>query len=182
MRAPCFSRRSAVPLAVLAAGALASAGCAARAPAVPWTGSTAERAALEDTIKRLSRETGAAFDAADCERLDLAAIAGRFVFLAQGRVLELEGPEQMMELCRRIKRDRLSAHDEIQDQKVELLSRDAAYIVQRSVYTIRMRDGTSIVRPQVVTGIWVRRSEGWRLLHLHESWRPEERSTLPPGR
>jgi ketosteroid isomerase-like protein len=80
-----------------------------------------------------------------------------------------------VELCRRIKRDRLSAYEDIHEVRVEVLNRDAAYVVTRGDYTVRFRDGRTMVRPQVVTTVWARRPDGWQMAHLHESWQEATR-------
>jgi ketosteroid isomerase-like protein len=53
---------------------------------------------------------------------------------------------------------------------VEVLSREAGLVVTRGVYTVNFTDGRTSARSQVVTTVWTRRPEGWRMVHLHESW------------
>lgn len=129
----------------------------------------AERAAIADTIRELSRETARAVDTGECE-VAAAAVGGGFVLAAQGRMIELGSGEDMLALCDRWRQERLSAHEEIGEQTVHVLGRDAAYVLTRSVYTVTFRDGRTSQRPQVVTSVFERGAGGWRLVHLHESW------------
>lgn len=168
-----------VSVALASAIALIGSGCAptARRPLTD-----AERAAIADTVQRLSREASETFDSdLDCaEIIDRLAVSGRpEVFAAQGRLIEPEGRDEMVAMCRMIKQDRLSAHEEVQDVTVEVLARDAAWVLTRSVYTVRFTDGRTMVRPQVVTTVWSRRPEGWQRVHLHESWQGDGQASAP---
>lgn len=139
----------------------------------------AERAAIADTVQRLSSAIVQAFDAQDCEAE--LPVADDMVTVANGRVFELPNTKaERIAACEKMNEQRLSAHDEIQEQKVHVLGSDAAYVVSRSIYTIRWRDGRTTIRPNVGTGIWSREAEGWRLVHFHESWpEADERSISP---
>jgi ketosteroid isomerase-like protein len=133
----------------------------------------AERTAIADTVRELYRDGSHTFDAAvDCAEIaDWLADRASVLFVAQGRLFETGGREDgIMDMCQAIKRNRLSAEEEIQQQVVEVLNRDAALVVTRGVYTVRYRDGRTMVRPQVVTTAWSRGRDGWRMVHLHESW------------
>lgn len=132
----------------------------------------AERAAIADTIRQLSRETARAVDTGECEAA-AAAVGEGFVLAAQGRTIELGSREDMLALCGRWRQERLSAHEEIDEQTVQVLDRDAAWVLTRSVYTVTFRDGRTSQRPQVVTSVVGRGADGWRLVHLHESWPTE---------
>jgi len=86
--------------------------------------------------------------------------------------MELGGRDDMVAMCRAVKQDRLSAREEIEEQIVEVLSREAALVVTRGVYTVNFTDGRTSSRSQVVTTLWARPAEGWQMVHLHESWSP----------
>jgi pimeloyl-ACP methyl ester carboxylesterase len=87
----------------------------------------------------------------------------------------------MVQMCRAIKQNRVSAHEDIEDERVEVLGPDAAVLVTRSTYTVRLRDGRTTRRPQVVTTVWSRRSGEWRRMHLHESWQAFEEPPRQAG-
>jgi hypothetical protein len=164
--------------AVLLGVAIGIAGCGARPATFPQPLTDGERATIADTVRQLSREASQTFDSdLDCAEIMERLAGGGFpsYSVAQGRVIEAGSREDMVVLCRRIKRDRLSAHEDIHEVRVEVLNRDAAYVVTRGDYTVRFRDGRTMVRPQVVTTVWARRPEGWQMAHLHESWQEATR-------
>lgn len=143
-----------------------------------------ERATIGDTVRRLYREASQTFDSdLDCEEIvtRLAPAGQMGTFVAQGRLVEPASSEEMVKLCRAIKQNRTSAHEEIVDDRVEVLARDAAVLVTRSVYTVQLRDGRTIVQPQVVTTVWARSSGEWRRVHLHESWQLQEQPPEAPS-
>lgn len=130
----------------------------------------AERAAIADTIQQLNRAIVQAFDSQDCEAE--VPVSDQMVSVVNGQVFQpARTREERIAACERMNEQRLSAQDDIQEQTVHVLGTDAAYIVSRSIYTIRWRDGRTTIRPNVGTGIWSRQDEGWRLVHFHESWR-----------
>jgi hypothetical protein len=160
------------------------AGCGTRPEAIPESVTDADRAAIGETVRQLYRESSQTFDSdLDCEeivaRIAPEGQAGSFV--SQGQLFEVGGHDELVEMCRTIKRNRLSAREEIEDERVEVLGPHAAVLVAKGVYTVRLRDNRTIVRPQVVTTVWVRASEGWRRVHLHESWPSEQHEPGAPG-
>jgi hypothetical protein len=161
------------PVIALAGLGLASVGCRERPAPAPELLTDAERATIGETIRHLYRESSQTFDSdLDCdeivERLAPGGETGSFV--AQGRLFELTSREELVQMCRAIKQNRLAAHEEIEEERVEVLSRDAAVLITRGVYTVQLRDGRTTVRPQVVTTVWARQDGEWRRVHLHESW------------
>ena len=64
--------------------------------------------------------------------------------------------DEPLVLCRSITRDRLSATEEIDEQTVNLVTHDVAYVVTRSVQTTRWKDGRTQVLPTVETDIVAR--------------------------
>jgi hypothetical protein len=165
----------------LAGLGLAIVGCHA-VPAPPEPLTDAERAAIGETIRQLYRESSRTFDSdLDCEEIveRLAPGGQTGSFVAQGRLFELTSREELVQMCRAIKQNRLAAHEEIEEERVEVLSRDAAVLIARGVYTVQRRDGQTLVRPQVVTTVWARRNGEWRRVHLHESWQVGEQPASP---
>jgi uncharacterized protein (TIGR02246 family) len=136
----------------------------------------AERSEIADTITRLITQTAQAFNSDDCEDIANVSTLGdaRFVLAAEDQIITFESRDQMIAMCTAIKRDRLSAEEDIQEQTVHVVSADVAYIVTRNVYTMRWRDGRTEVRPGVETAIFAREDDRWRLLYQHQSWRVAE--------
>ena len=176
------ARMPLTPWIVASLVALTAAGCTTSTSTDPQPLSEAERAAIADTVRRINREAGETFDSdLDCAGIvdRLSVPGGKESLAAQGRIIDPGGRDEMVGMCRMIKQDRLSAHTEIQDESVEVLARDAAYVVTSSVYTVRFKDGRTMVRPQVVTTVWARRGEAWQRVHLHESWQTDGAPAAP---
>ena len=162
---------------------LGLAGCRAGAAVRSQPLSDVERATIGDTIRHLYRQASQTFDSdLDCEqivdRLAPAGQAGAFVTHG-GRLVEPASTDEMVRMCRAIKQNRVSAHEDIDDERVEVLGPDAAVLVTRSIYTVRLRDGRTTRRPQVVTTVWSRRAGEWRRVHLHESWQGDGQPSAP---
>jgi hypothetical protein len=165
------------PVIVLTGFGLSLAGCRAGVGVRSQPLSEVQRASIGDTLRHLYRQSSQTFDSdLDCEQIvaRLAPAGQPGSYVAQGWIVELTGMDDMVRMCRAIKQDRVSAHEDIAEERVEVLGPDAAVLVTRSVYTVRHRDGRTTARPQVVTTVWSRRSGEWRRVHLHESWQSVE--------
>jgi hypothetical protein len=167
-------------IAILVAGVIGAA-CNSAESANTQAITDAERAALADTIDRLYRRTDAAVDSLSCSELTgpgALPIVSPFLYVIEGQFIELSA-EQWAAACEQMVQGRLSAHNEIHDQRVHVLNRDGAFVVSRSTYTIRWKDGRTTSQPRVTTTVWSRRPEGWRQEHLHESWPDSQQPKRP---
>jgi hypothetical protein len=171
--------------AVVAIAAVGVVSCAVgqRHALAPLT--TADRTAIADTIERLSRQRpDSAARSVDCDELARrgraalpAGLRGRsapdLIIVSQGRIFGSRSNEELAEMCRwnrSVREARLSTQDEILDQQIHIISRDAAYELMSVRETIHWNDGRTTVRPMVITRIWSRGPEGWMRTHIHESW------------
>jgi len=161
-------------------------GCAAGPRLAPAALTPAERTAIADTIDRLSRQRTdpAALRSVDCDELARrgraalpAGLTGQsapdFSIVSEGRIYGSSTNEELAENCRwnrSVREARMSSRDEILDQKIHILNRDAAYLVRSIRETIQWKDGRTTVRPMVITQIWSRGPDGWKRAHVHESW------------
>jgi ketosteroid isomerase-like protein len=165
-------------LVLLAAASAFVAACEARQEP-PIT--EAERTAIADTIRQLRDSIVTALDTPQCDII--FPVADDMLSVINGRMRDPpSGPVDRAASCWRLNERRVSATDEISDERVHVLSRDAAYIVARSTYTTRWRDGRTTTRPNVATGVWARGRDGWQLVHFHESWPVEEVRAIEPAR
>jgi hypothetical protein len=167
---------------IVSVGAL---GCAIGQRHAPAALTPAERTAIADTIERLSRQRpDSAARPVDCDELARRGrvalppgLRGRsapdFSIVSQGRIFRSSSNEELAEMCRwnrSVREARLSTHDEILDQQIYIISRDAAYELLSIRETIHWTDGRITVRPMVITRIWSRGPDGWMRAHVHESW------------
>lgn len=158
---------------VLLALVLGSAGCAARAATDHRLMTDAWRAAVADTIRAVVALSQAAHESDDCEGGDNSWMPddGHVHYVALDRVIRLESRDEILALCQRLKRDRVSQREQIEEQTVHLLTPDAAYVVTRSVGTTQWRDGRTQVLPTVETAVMARQGDRWRVVYKHISWR-----------
>ena len=170
------SQRAAFALVLIVSGGA----CMAQPETDRPTLTEAERAAIADTVRTLLGETARAFDSDDCTGIaDISTLGdGPFVLAAQDRIIRLQSRDDMVAMCNAIKRDRLSAEEDIQEQTVHVVTADVAYVVTRNIYTMRWRDGRTEVRPGLETAIFARGAGAWRLLYQHQSW--TESAGVPP--
>ena len=54
----------------------------------------------------------------------------------------------------------------------QVISRDVAYVVREGKYTVSTKDGKTDHQYLVMSTIWDRTSGAWKMVHLHESYRP----------
>jgi len=174
--------RVSIPILVLALGSVrAPLGAQVTVPTL----SPAERAAITDTIERLSRlRPDSSARPADCDELarrgrdalpaDLKSrSAPDFSIVSEGRIFGSSSNEELAEMCRwnrTVREARQSAQDEIVEKHIHIISRDAAFEVLSIRETIHWKDGGTTVRPMVITRIWSRGPAGWMRAHVHESW------------
>jgi len=174
--------RFSIPILVLALGSAgARVSAQSNAPAL----TPAERTAIADTIQQLSRQrpdSGArSVDCDELERRGRDAMAPGlkrrstpdFSIVSEGRMFSSSTNEELAEMCRwnrSVREAHQSTQDEVLDEQIHVLSRDAAFEVLRINETIHWKDGRTTVRPMVITRIWSRGPEGWMRAHVHESW------------
>ena len=164
------TRPSVIALALGLGLALVSA-CAPRGPSAAAPLTAAERDAISDTIRRRYREMSELFRSKyDCDEIGGHIGAQRGSVATQGRLIDLPGPAEAVAMCRMSKGDRVAGRESINDERVEILGRDAAMLITQSLYGEEFRDGSIVVREKVVTTVWVRSDSTWRRIHLHESW------------
>lgn len=108
----------------------------------------------------------AAFAAADC-----TVAMGYFadwepLFVVSGRTMNRP---QLVQMCTRMAGPRPGPPRELVSHAVHVLSAGAAFSVTH--YSVRRPgpDGNRSAVAQVVTKVWVRIDDGWRIAHLHES-------------
>ena len=113
-----------------------------------------------------------AVDALDCAT-GLESLGTRApLFVSSGMVVRTE-PE-VREMCDGMVSSRGGAHFDMDSLTVQVLSPDAAYVVREGNYTVELLDGQTPTVYMVMTTIWHRTAEGWRMVHLHESFLPPE--------
>lgn len=149
---------------------LALAALIACAPAAPAEFTEADAQAVRDTVTTLENAMNLAVDGLDCDG-GLAHMRGREpVFIGNARVVRTDAA--VREMCSAMVAPRTGATFVMDTLTAHALSADAAYVVREGSYTIDFKEGPSQTMRLVMTTIWERHAEGWRMSHLHESFVP----------
>jgi len=149
--------------------------CARPAPAPPGD---AEAAALRDSVLALETAMNGAVDRGDCAT-GLGFIGDRRpLFVSGGHVVRTHAA--LLAMCGTMVAPRAGATFATDSVAAHLLGRDAVYVVREGLYTVRYRDGHARVEHLVMTTIWERGADGWRMVHLHESAIPVDSAAAPP--
>ena len=134
---------------------------------------SADLRALRDTVMKLEAAMNLAVDSLDCDT-GLSAMGDREpLFVSSGYVVRTG--QALRGMCEQMVAGRTGARFQIDSLTTHVLSKEAAYVVREGKYTIDLKDGTSPTVYMVMTTIWQRASDGWKMVHLHESFLP------PPG-
>ena len=150
--------------------ALAFVALAACAPTPPTDFTEADARAVRDTVAVLENAMNLAVDGLDCDA-GMAHMRGREPLFV-GNAMVVRTDDALRGMCAAMVAARVGATFVVDTLNVHALSADAAYVVREGSYTIDFRDGRSETLRLIMTTIWERHTEGWRMSHLHESFVP----------
>ena len=122
---------------------------------------------VRDTILALENAMNLAVDALQC---GLPEIGDREPMFVSGGHVVRTGAE-LQENCEEMVAPRTGAVFAADRITANVLSNDVAYVVREGNYTINFKDGTSRTPYLVMTTVWHRQDDGWKMVHLHESGR-----------
>lgn len=109
-----------------------------------------------------------AVDGLDCES-GLAYMAeAEPIFVASGMVVRSKG--ELGEVCEQMVAPRTGAVFAIDTRTANMVSDDVAVVVREGTYTINFRGQPSVDVDLVMTTVWQRTLDGWKMVHLHESF------------
>lgn len=92
------------------------------------------------------------------------------LFVSNANVVKTK--DALAVMCGQMVAVRTSAVFTIGTRTATILSDVAALVVREGSYAIHFTDGTSQTMDTVITTVWSRDDDGWRMVHLHESYRP----------
>ncbi len=137
-----------------------------------WTSPPGEQVdieAIRETVLQLENAMNLAVDALQC---GLPELGDREPIYASGGRVVRTGSE-LQEMCERMVAPRTGAVFVADRITANVLSNDVAYVVREGNYTVSFKDGTSRTPYLVMTTIWHRQDDGWKMVHLHESGQRE---------
>ena len=157
-------------IAKLGPWALAFLTLSACAPAPPSEFTEADARAVRDTVAVLENAMNLAVDGLNCDA-GLAHMRGREPLFV-GNAMVVRTDAALREMCAAMVAPRAGATFVVDTLNAHALSANAAYVVREGSYTIDFKDGRSETLRLIMTTIWERHIEGWRMSHLHESFVP----------
>lgn len=163
-----MSTRTSIPnFLCLAAVALTGCGGAAEDPAAVAVDMETQRSevlAAEDAINR-------AVDGLDCAGALAPMREAGPLFVSGGFVVQ--NKEELAAICEQMVAPRTGAEFSDLQRTATMLSADVALVVREGNYFVHLKDGTSEEHYLAMTTVWTRGDDGWEMVHLHESLRPE---------
>jgi ketosteroid isomerase-like protein len=153
---------------------LSIAGCS-EAPTNDANLPTAEwRQAVRDTLLDLVSASQSAYESGNCDQIaSLSWLPENppIVFFAAGdQVIRLDTHDQVASYCERLASRGGSMQEVVQEQTVNTLSLDGAYVVTQSLQSTQWPDGRVDARRWVETAVMSRQGGRWRLVYKHLSW------------
>lgn len=136
--------------------------CTASAEVLAQDLSAAEVKDVRSEIERLHGHEQEAFASGDCEAV-ASFYADDVTFFANGRAVP--SVEALVSLCGRIPRP-FEQHTAMRNE-LRVLSEDAAQSVQ--VIEFALQREADDLRREVVTKVWSKGPEGWKIVHFHSS-------------
>lgn len=144
---------------ILLLGALAA--CADPPPPA----ATPDLDAIRDTVLQLENQMNLAVDATDCEMPEIGDLDPLFV--SNGAVVRTFS--ELSEVCEQMMAPRTDAVFDADRITAQVLSPETALVVREGNYTINYKEGQSETVYLVMSSVWQRGAEGWKMVHLHES-------------
>lgn len=123
--------------------------------------------AITERVLELENAMNLAVDSLQCAIPEAGAFEPIFVTNA----LVIRSATELRSICEAMVAPRANAVFNADRITANVLSGDAAFVTREGNYTINYLDGTSETTYMVMTTIWQQNQTGWKLAHLHESFR-----------
>jgi ketosteroid isomerase-like protein len=123
--------------------------------------------ALRAQVLEIEDAMNQAVDATDCDS-GMAYMADKEpLFVSGGQVIRTK--DELHEMCIQMTAPRTGAVFSIDSRTANMLSSEAAVVVREGMYTIHFKEQPSVEVFLVMTTVWQREGDTWKMVHLHES-------------
>jgi uncharacterized protein (TIGR02246 family) len=126
-----------------------------------------QRETIRAEIEAIQDQRNKAFVDGDCERV-VELFDENVTFYTRGR--RVPSLQAVLNFCRQIERP--FPETAARRTRINVLSDDAAYIIQNFEFPSDGADGVSVMVHEVITSIWSKGSDGWKIVHFHVSIDP----------
>jgi ketosteroid isomerase-like protein len=123
--------------------------------------------ALRAQVLEIEDAMNQAVDGTDCDSGMAYMADAEPIFVSAGQVIRTK--DELHEMCLRMTEPRTGAVFSIDSRTATMLSSDAAVVVREGMYTIHFKEQPSVEVFLVMTTVWQREGETWKMVHLHES-------------
>jgi hypothetical protein len=131
----------------------------------PPPAATPDLDAIRDTVLELENQMNLAVDATECGLPEVGDLDPLFV--GNGSVVRTRS--ELGEMCEAMVAPRTGAVFDADRITAHVLSPESALVVREGNYTINYKERESETVYLVMSTVWQRGSEGWKMVHLHES-------------
>jgi ketosteroid isomerase-like protein len=131
----------------------------------PPPAATPDLDAIRDTVLELENQMNLAVDATECGMPEIGDLDPLFV--GNGSVVRTRS--ELSEVCQAMVAPRTDAVFDADRITAHVLSPESALVVREGNYTINYKDGESETVYLVMSTVWQRGAQGWKMVHLHES-------------
>ena len=131
----------------------------------PPSAATPDLDAIRDTVLELENQMNLAVDATECGMPEVGDLDPLFV--SNGTVVRTFS--ELSEVCAAMVAPRTGAVFDADRITAHVLSPEAAMVVREGNYTVNYRERDAETVYMVMTTVWQRGPEGWKMVHLHES-------------
>jgi ketosteroid isomerase-like protein len=129
--------------------------------------SDVQRETISAEIEAIQNQRNQAFVEGDCERV-VELFDERVTFYTRGR--HVPSLQTVLNFCRQVERP--FPETAVRRTRINALSENAAYIIQNFEFASDSADGESVMMHEVITSIWSKGSDGWKIVHFHVSIDP----------
>lgn len=129
--------------------------------------SDVQRDTISAEIQALQDQRNQAFVEGDCERV-VELFDESVTFYTRGR--HVPSLQAVLNFCRQVERPFSEAA--VRRTRINALSENAAYIIQNFEFPSDRADGDIVMMHEVITSIWSKGRDGWKVVHFHVSIDP----------
>jgi uncharacterized protein (TIGR02246 family) len=132
--------------------------------------SDVQRESIRAEVQAIQNQRNQAFADGDCERV-IELFDESVTFYTRGR--HVPSLQAVLNFCRQVERP--FSETAVRRTRINALSENAAYVIQNFEFPSNSAGGESVMMHEVITSIWSKGSDGWKVVHFHVSIDPISR-------
>lgn len=129
--------------------------------------SDVQRETISAEIEAIQNQRNQAFVEGDCERV-VELFDERVTFYTRGR--HVPSLQAVLNFCRQVERP--FSETAVRRTRINVLADNAAYVIQNFEFASDSAEGGSVMMHEVITSVWSKGRDGWKVVHFHVSIDP----------